>query len=106
MIFAIIPRRKKQIMSKKKEVELEDVDGNKIETPICVNLEVKKPVYDSLALGFAKSDHDGNWYLVRIPYNLNTNEVGSIEKSREGDMKAIAIERFQIAAANELMVEK
>lgn len=98
--------RKKKVMSKKKEVELEDVDGNKLEAPIAVKVEVKAPVYNSLALGFAKSDHDGNWYLVRIPYNLNTGDIGVIEKSKEGDMKSIAIERFQIAAAMELMIDQ
>lgn len=94
-------RPKKQIENEVKEVESEAA------------LEVKEEVVQqaapieltSIALGVAKDDESGRWFVVKIPFDLKSGQTGTPSKLGEGDDRSICLERFRIEAANTLMGE-
>lgn len=83
----------------------ENVAKKSLEVPKAAPIE-----YKHYALGVAKNETTGLWYLIQIPYNLNDvinlekNAVGTIIIREQGDMRSIINERFVLAASRELDV--
>jgi len=79
------------------EMEQEVVQKEQPEAPV--------EILDSFALGVAKDNESGRWFVIKIPFNIKTGQTGSPIKLGEGDDRSICLERFRIEAANTLMGE-
>lgn len=66
--------------------------------------EEKQNELTHVALGTFQAS-DGKWYLARIKFNPSTGNVGDMEREETGESKALAIERFKIAAVKERIVQ-
>jgi hypothetical protein len=62
------------------------------------------PSYPCSALSMGR-DQFGKWTLVTIPYNMDTGEVGPIERTVKDD-RGICEEQFKIDVVNKIFLKE
>lgn len=98
-IKSIIFRRKQMGRPRKTEENTTSVET--------VNVETTEPVVEvpmnNVALGMAKNKNTGLWHVIRIPYNSEQLVAGTPEMAKEGEIRAIVMERFKIMASLDVL---